>query len=118
MYGLQTGITSFEAFWTKSLQEGVFSATGSASQPSAGGSTAFTGDISAAAFAIGSASRPDGVEVILYEKTGIGNGQHANNPWLQELPDPVSKVCWDNYMAMSPAFAASQGFNQGTVIEI
>lgn len=118
MYGLQTGISSFEAFWTKSLQEGVFSSAASASQSSTGGSSAFSGDISTAASAIGSASRPDGVEVILYEKTGIGNGQQANNPWLQELPDPVSKVCWDNYIAMSPAFAASQGFNQGTVIEI
>ena len=29
--------------------------------------------------------------------------KRANNPWLQELPDPVSKVTWDNFAAMSPS---------------
>lgn len=40
-------------------------------------------------------------ELALYTKAGLGNGSHANNPWLQELPDPVSKVTWDNYITMS-----------------
>jgi molybdopterin-containing oxidoreductase family iron-sulfur binding subunit len=44
-------------------------------------------------------------EVILYEKISMGNGSQANNPWLQELPDPVSKVTWDNYAMMSPELA-------------
>ena len=35
----------------------------------------------------------------------MGNGAQANNPWLQELPDPVSKVTWDNYAMLSPALA-------------
>jgi molybdopterin-containing oxidoreductase family iron-sulfur binding subunit len=41
-------------------------------------------------------------ELALYEKTGIGNGNQANNPWLQELPDPITKITWDNYVTMSP----------------
>ena len=41
-------------------------------------------------------------ELQLYMKTGIGEGNHANNPWLQELPDPVSRVTWDNYITMNP----------------
>jgi MoCo/4Fe-4S cofactor protein with predicted Tat translocation signal len=41
-------------------------------------------------------------ELALYEKVGIGNGNQANNPWLQELPDPISKITWDNYVTMSP----------------
>ena len=44
-------------------------------------------------------------EVVIYEKISIGNGNQANNPWLQELPDPISKVTWDNYAMMSPAMA-------------
>ena len=40
-------------------------------------------------------------ELAIYEKAGLGDGTHANNPWLQELPDPVSKVTWDNYITMS-----------------
>lgn len=43
------------------------------------------------------------LEVVLYQKAGIGNGSQANNPWLQELPDPVSKVTWDNYITMNPS---------------
>ena len=43
-----------------------------------------------------------GLEVILYQKAGIGIGTQANNPWLQELPDPISKVTWDNYITMNP----------------
>lgn len=41
-------------------------------------------------------------EVALYQKAGIGIGDQANNPWLQELPDPISKVTWDNYITMNP----------------
>jgi MoCo/4Fe-4S cofactor protein with predicted Tat translocation signal len=46
---------------------------------------------------------PEGTfELALYEKVGIGNGNQANNPWLQELPDPITKITWDNYVTMSP----------------
>ncbi len=44
-------------------------------------------------------------EVVLYQKISVGSGSQANNPWLQELPDPVSKVTWDNYAMVSPALA-------------
>jgi molybdopterin-containing oxidoreductase family iron-sulfur binding subunit len=46
---------------------------------------------------------PQGYEVVLYEKVGMGWGNHANNPILQELPDPISRVTWDNYITMAPA---------------
>ena len=42
------------------------------------------------------------VELVLYEKTGIGIGNQSNNPWLQEFPDPISKCTWDNYITMNP----------------
>jgi molybdopterin-containing oxidoreductase family iron-sulfur binding subunit len=41
-------------------------------------------------------------ELFIYEKIGLGNGNYTNNPWLMELPDPISKVTWDNYLTMSP----------------
>ena len=44
-------------------------------------------------------------ELVIYQKVSIGSGNQANNPWLQELPDPISKVAWDNYALMSPAMA-------------
>lgn len=42
------------------------------------------------------------VEVVLYQKAGIGIGTQAANPWLQEMPDPMTKVTWDNYFIMNP----------------
>ena len=37
----------------------------------------------------------DEIDLVLYSKTGIGSGEFSNNPWLQELPDPISKTTWD-----------------------
>ena len=47
------------------------------------------------------------IELVLYQKVSMGTGSQANNPWLQELPDPVTKVTWDNYAMISPVLAKS-----------
>ena len=59
-------------------------------------------DAAAKAAAVKGAAGTD-KEVVLYQKVSMGNGSQANNPWLQELPDPISKVTWDNYAMISPA---------------
>ena len=48
-------------------------------------------------------------ELCLYSKIGMGDGQQANNPWLQEFPDPISRVSWDNYLTISKKDAQSIG---------
>jgi len=50
-----------------------------------------------------------GLELVLNLKTAIGDGTQANNPWLQELPDPISRMTWDNYLTISPADAEKFG---------
>ena len=50
-------------------------------------------------------SNTNKIELALYEKIGIGDGTQANNPWLQELPDPISRACWDNYITISAVTA-------------
>lgn len=52
-----------------------------------------------------------GMEVIFYEKSGVGDGTFANNPFLQEMPDPVSKVTWDNYVCVPYSFAVEKGID-------
>jgi MoCo/4Fe-4S cofactor protein with predicted Tat translocation signal len=52
-----------------------------------------------------------GFEVLFYEKIGVGDGSFANNPFLQELPDPISKVTWDNYVCVPYSFAKEKGFD-------
>lgn len=51
-------------------------------------------------------------EVTAYEKVGLGNGNMSNNPWLHELPDPISKVTWDNYITMHPMDVKELGFGE------
>ena len=51
-------------------------------------------------------------ELFVYEKMGLGNGNYSNNPWLMEMPDPISKVTWDNYITMSPIDVKEMGLRQ------
>ncbi|KRD10795.1 quinol:cytochrome C oxidoreductase [Flavobacterium sp. Root901] len=80
--------------WNKVLHDGVF-VVGSAAL--AGGSYDFAG----AANALSKSKASGELELVLYTKTGMGDGQHANNPWLQEFPDPITRVSWDNYVTVS-----------------
>ncbi len=52
-----------------------------------------------------------GLEVIFYEKVGLGDGRYANNPFLQEMPDPVAKVTWDNYVCIPYSYAKAKGID-------
>ena len=60
-------------------------------------------------------SASEGLDVVLYEKVTLGNGRQANNPWLQEMPDPITKACWDNYITVSQKMADEIGvdYNEG-----
>jgi MoCo/4Fe-4S cofactor protein with predicted Tat translocation signal len=79
----------------------------------------YSGNAAAAIAAINAAPAITGKELVVYEKVGIGRGGiWSNNPWLQELPDPVSKCTWDNYVAMSPATAKANGAEQTDINEV
>lgn len=84
--------------WNKVLHDGVFVGT----IPSASAGSA---DYAAAANALAQSKAAAGFELLLYTKTGMGDGQQANNPWLQEFPDPITRVSWDNYVTVSNADA-------------
>ncbi len=55
------------------------------------------------------------IELAVYTKVGLGDGKQANNPWLQELPDPITRTSWDNYLLLSRADAESLGLKNWTV---
>src|SRR5205085_1258954 len=65
-----------------------------------------------------SRSGADAYELHLYETVGLRDGAHANNPWLQELPDPVTKVTWGNYAAIAPALASRMGIASGDILAL
>ncbi|MVN21153.1 TAT-variant-translocated molybdopterin oxidoreductase [Mucilaginibacter arboris] len=64
------------------------------------------------------ASGANAVELLVYETVNMGDGRKANNPWLQELPEPVSKVTWDNFVAIAPKFAEKLGIKEGDVLKV
>jgi molybdopterin-containing oxidoreductase family iron-sulfur binding subunit len=94
--------------WNKVLHDGVY--VGAIPAASAG-----TADYSGAANALAQAKPVDGLELVLYTKTGMGDGQQANNPWLQEFPDPLTRVSWDNYVTVSNADAKKLGLSNEIV---
>ncbi len=66
----------------------------------------------------GGGTHRDGLSLILYPKVAMLDGRHAHNAWLQELPDPVTKVSWDNYASLAPATAAELGVEEGDLVKI
>ncbi len=72
----------------------------------------------ASALAVASASRTVGYTLALYPSIAILDGRHAYNPWLHELPDPITKITWDNCASLSPATAASLGVSDGDIVRI
>jgi len=83
-------------------------------------SYSYGGDINGVAAAVASNSRSlaKDVEVHLYESVSLRDGSQGNNAYLQELPDPVSKVTWDNYVAISPKFAESLGLGENSMVKV
>jgi Fe-S-cluster-containing dehydrogenase component len=60
----------------------------------------------------------DAFQLVLYSKIGMPTSAYAYNPWLQELPDPISKSVWDNYACLSPQAAEDLGVATGDVVEL
>lgn len=86
---------TFGNFWDQMVH-----ASGSPAKPEAPTAPSFND--AALSSISGKLPKGGGTEVVLYQKAGIGIGNQANNPWLQELPDPLTKITWDNYITMNP----------------
>jgi len=108
-------ITGGQAGWDKIIHDGV--AAGSLLP-----TPSFTGravNATDAASALSGTAAKQSIEVSLYEKVGIGEGGvEANNPFLHELPDPISKATWGNYIAVPRQMAIDNKWEQGDVIKV
>jgi MoCo/4Fe-4S cofactor protein with predicted Tat translocation signal len=108
------GANGFQAAWDKAVHDGV--ATGSALTTAAFATPALS--IADATGRLGGGAK-SGIEAVLYEKVGIGEGGvEANNPFLHELPDPISKATWGNYVAVPRAMAEEQKWKQNDVVKV
>lgn len=104
MFPQQSNYATFRAFWDSTLHDGVFEVA-----DSSGDGVAFNGDVSAAAAKVSKVQ--SGLEIAFYETVNIGGGEYADNPWLQEMPDPITRCVWDNYLAIPIEFDGDRRFN-------
>ena len=82
--------------------------------PQAFGGGSFNGaSVATASAQLSAGKKTSKEEVILYQNVAIGNGAHGANPWLHELPDPITKATWDNYAMISTSKAHEIGVNVG-----
>ncbi len=115
-YALRHPSLTGSAFWNKSLHDGSVNLSSLITDDSiaddGGVAAGASGSVASALQAVASkAKESNGFELVLYTNTGIGNGKHTTNPWLQELPDPITKICWDNYVTMAPADLKEKDWN-------
>ncbi|TVZ56113.1 quinol:cytochrome c oxidoreductase iron-sulfur protein precursor [Lutibacter sp. Hel_I_33_5] len=91
--------------WNKAVHDGIVKIENTASN------VAIDVDVNAAAAELAKATKASAFELNLYTKVGLGDGKQANNPWLQEFPDPITRASWDNYLTVSMSDAKALGFS-------
>jgi molybdopterin-containing oxidoreductase family iron-sulfur binding subunit len=108
--GKMTG-GDFDTAWRKAVHDGFLANTAAPAK-----------SVSARAPTLSPTTRDKGgapdMEIIFRRDPLIYDGSRANNAWLQETPKPVSNLCWDNAVLISPATAKQRGLVTGDVIEI
>ena len=110
MFAKHAGGRDFETFWNDLLQKGMVG-----DEAAAGSPRAFRGE----AFSqIKQKTNSSPYELALYQTVQIGDGTLANVAWLQELPDPVTKIVWDNYACVSIKTAENLKLKEGDIVEI
>ncbi|MDE5420835.1 Fe-S-cluster-containing hydrogenase [Ancylomarina sp. DW003] len=114
LFPTQTLYTSFKPYWEHTLQEGIFEIKNNSQAKSKFAQV----DIQKAFDKLTQKPGTKNIELQVYETIALGNGTSANNPWLQEMPDPISKICWDNYLNISPKQAKEMELENGNMVKL
>ena len=113
IFPLSAMTQGFDSFWNECLQRGVLDIP-----PAPETQPVFNHDRAADYGYEIAATGNDVYEMEIIQSIAIGSGRHANNPWLQELPDPLSKACWDNYLSVSPSDASRLNLSTGDMVRV
>jgi len=96
------GVAGAANSWNQLLHDGVYTYA-----PASSGAS-YKDSLASVA---GKVTQPGtGTEITFMETVAIGAGQNANNPWLQEMPDPVTRCAWGNYLALPVYFDGTRKF--------
>ncbi|GAC1703794.1 MAG: TAT-variant-translocated molybdopterin oxidoreductase [Flavisolibacter sp.] len=93
----------------KLLQDGVLQNAPTAQVMNTGKSNSSGGGLASAVAALKTAKKGGNDEIIIYQKVFLLSGKQAGNPWLLEMPDPITRATWDNYAIISTAKAKALG---------
>ena len=96
-YTPASGFSSFESYWDAIMHGGGMSTNSTTS------SSNFSADMGSLARLVSKPASTD-LEISFFEPVSIGNGQYTDNPWLMEMPDPVTRTSWGNYLAVPVGF--------------
>jgi MoCo/4Fe-4S cofactor protein with predicted Tat translocation signal len=110
------GSGDFEEAWTALLRHGYITDTAyqaSSAKPNLGG---LSGLVPAATTLPAPVSSP--FEIVFPGDYRVDDGRYTNNAWLQEMPDPITKLTWDNAVQVSPVTAKALGLEERDLIEI
>jgi anaerobic selenocysteine-containing dehydrogenase len=148
LFGMQGQYLTFKDFWDNSVRDGYFKVGGDVSVMPVGDSTTEPKeeekDGKGKKPAVAAAPEPEvaapaplaelgsygqalmdaykkgegKLQLVVHEKNYMRSGRFANNPWLQEVPDPISKVCWDNYVAVPYGMATEKGWKDGDKVTV
>src|SRR3954453_7821203 len=99
-----------EKAWRKAVHDGVV--------PGNTPSTASTPNFAGWGASNSSAATGSGMEVVFVPSWTSYDGRFNNNAWLQEAPDPITKITWDNAALISPATAKKLNVTDGDVLSI
>jgi len=107
-FAARTGGTMDETKWTAFLRDGLLRDSAAKPVP-----TAFNGGAARAALGmlppVPAPAADDAFEVVFVGDSKVDDGRYANNGWAQELPDPITRLTWDNAALVSPATAQKLG---------
>ncbi len=109
------GESNFTGFWTETLRKGVYQSAGTATAPAY---QLADGALAAQAAGLKSGAKADSFALLTYPTIALLDGKQANNPWLQELPDPITKVCWDQYVTVAFQDAKDNNLSNSDVVEL
>jgi molybdopterin-containing oxidoreductase family iron-sulfur binding subunit len=105
------GEAEFDAKWNRVLHDGLLAG----SEPAA-----VVPDVKGEAFAqlAPAAGSTGGLEIVFVASPSLHDGRFANDGWLQELPDPLTKLTWDNPALVSPNTAQMLGLESGDMVRL
>jgi MoCo/4Fe-4S cofactor protein with predicted Tat translocation signal len=107
----------FQTAWSRFLHDGFASHVQPRDQTASFNANA-VGPLVQNSWTLPPAPTADSPEIVLTGSYEMDDGRYANNGWLQELPDPITKLTWDNAALISPAYAKKLGVSTGELVQI